>query len=128
VRSPARPPGAIGVERPCANIVIEWRTSSTKAIRLNTTREERTELTGVKGERGGASSIGLEKEWGRWSGPVWRRWSSGGPFIGAREGGGRRDDNADELAMLAVMAQTATGWLGQARGEGTARVQWRGGS
>jgi hypothetical protein len=50
------------------------------------------------------------------------------PFIGAREGGGRRDDNADELAMLAVMAQTATGWLGQARGEGTARVQWRGGS
>jgi hypothetical protein len=34
------------------------------------------------------------------------------PFIGAREGGGRRDGNADELAMLAVMAQTATGWLG----------------
>jgi hypothetical protein len=29
---------------------------------------------------------------------------------------------------MAVMAQTAMGWLGQAGGEGTARVQWRGGS
>jgi hypothetical protein len=30
--------------------------------------------------------------------------------------------------MLAVMEQTATGWLGQARGEGTAREQWQGGT
>jgi hypothetical protein len=45
------------------------------------------------------------------------------PFIGARggeKGGGTGD--ADELAMMAVMAQTATGWLGQAGGEGTARA------
>ena len=65
VRSPARPPGAIGVERPCARIVTEWRTSSTKAIRPNATREERTKLTGVKGGHGGASSIGLGKERGK---------------------------------------------------------------
>jgi hypothetical protein len=32
VKSPARPSGAIGVERPCARIVTEWRTSSTKTI------------------------------------------------------------------------------------------------
>jgi hypothetical protein len=38
------------------------------------------------------------------------RWGGGGE--------GRRDDNADELAMMAVMAQTATGWLGQAGGGG----------
>jgi hypothetical protein len=90
VRLPARPPGAIGVERPCARIVTEWRTSSTKAIRPNATREERTELTGVKGERGGASSIGLGKEWGRWPGLVWRRRSSCGPFY-RRPGGGREE-------------------------------------
>jgi hypothetical protein len=88
VRSPARPPGAIGVERSCARIVTEWRTSSTKAIRPNASREERTELTGVKGKRGGASSIELRKKWGRWPGLVWRRWSSGGPFY-RRPGGGK---------------------------------------
>jgi hypothetical protein len=88
VRSPARPPGAIGVERPCARIVTEWWTSSTKAIRSNATREERTELTGVKEERSGASSIELGKEWGRWPGLVWRRRSSGGPFY-RRPGGGK---------------------------------------
>jgi hypothetical protein len=49
------------------------------------------------------------------------------PFIGAREGEGREGTaSADELAMKAGMEQTATGWLWQARGEGTARVQWRG--
>jgi hypothetical protein len=50
------------------------------------------------------------------------------PFIGGR---GEREGgtvSADELAMMAVMEQTTTGWLGHARGEGTARVQWRGGS
>jgi hypothetical protein len=31
--------------------------------------------------------------------------------------------SADELAMMVVMAQTATGRLGQAGGEGTARAQ-----
>jgi hypothetical protein len=51
------------------------------------------------------------------------------PFIGDREGEGREGTtSADELAMMAGMEQTETGWLGQARGEGTARVQWRGGS
>jgi hypothetical protein len=51
------------------------------------------------------------------------------PFIGGQEGEGREGTaSADELAMMAGMEQTATGWLGQARGEGTARVQWRGGS
>jgi hypothetical protein len=51
------------------------------------------------------------------------------PFIGARKGEGREGTtSADEPAMMVVMEQTATGWLGQARGEGTARVQWRGGS
>jgi hypothetical protein len=38
------------------------------------------------------------------------------PFIGAREGEGSRDVNADKLTMMAVMAQTATGWLEQAGG------------
>jgi hypothetical protein len=51
------------------------------------------------------------------------------PFICAREGEGREGTtSADELAMMAGMEQTATRWLGQARGEGMARVQWRGGS
>jgi hypothetical protein len=51
------------------------------------------------------------------------------PFIGGREGDGREGTaSTDEPAMMAVMEQTATGWLGQARGEGTAWVQWRGGS
>jgi hypothetical protein len=36
-----------------------WRSSNTKSIRPKATREERTKLTGVKGKRGGASSIGL---------------------------------------------------------------------
>jgi hypothetical protein len=36
--------------------------------------------------------------------------------------------SADELAMMAGMEQKATRWLGQARGEGTAPVQWQGGS
>jgi hypothetical protein len=71
------------------------------------------ELTGVKGKRGGASSIGLEKARGGSS----RGWCGEGgaravPFIGAWKGEGRRDGNADELAMMVVMAQTATGWLG----------------
>jgi hypothetical protein len=51
------------------------------------------------------------------------------PFIDAWEGvGGWGTASADELAMMAGMEQTATRWLGQARGEGTARVQWWGGS
>jgi hypothetical protein len=51
------------------------------------------------------------------------------PFIGGREGEGREGTaSADEPAMMAVMEQTTTRRLGQARGEGTARVQWRGGS
>jgi hypothetical protein len=51
------------------------------------------------------------------------------PFIGGREGEGREGTaSADEPAMMAVMEQTATGWLGHARGEGTTWVQWRGGS
>jgi hypothetical protein len=44
----------------------------------------------VKGESGGASSIGLGKEWGRWPGLVWRRRSSCGPFY-RRPGGGREE-------------------------------------
>jgi hypothetical protein len=55
VRSSARPLGAIGVERPCARIVAEWRTSSTKAIRPKATIEERTKLTG-EGRDDGAES------------------------------------------------------------------------
>jgi hypothetical protein len=44
-------------------------------------------------------------------------------FIGGREGEGREGTaSADELAMMAGMEQTTMGWLGQARGEGTARV------
>jgi hypothetical protein len=119
VRSPARQPSALGGGDGCIAIVREWRSSNTKAIRLKATREARTKLTGVKGERSGASSIRLEKEWRRWPGLVWRKRSSGGPFIGAREGEGREGTtSADELAMMAGMEQTATGWLGQARGEG----------
>jgi hypothetical protein len=56
----------------------------------------------------------------RGSGRPFYRWSGRG-----KEGG---TAGADELAMMAVMEQTMTGWLGQARGEGTARVQWRRGS
>jgi hypothetical protein len=68
------------------------------------------------------------------SGRDGRGWCGGNgaravPFIGTREGEGREGTtSADEPAMMAVMDQTTTGWLGQARGEGTARVQWRGGS
>jgi hypothetical protein len=67
------------------------------------------------------------------SGGDGRGWCGGNgartvPFIGAREGEGREGTaSADELAMMAGMAQMATRWLGQARGEGTARVQWQGG-
>jgi hypothetical protein len=87
VRSPARPPGTIGVERPCARIVTEWRTSSTKAIRPNATREERTELTGVKGNAAALAQSGSGR-----SGGGGRGWCGEGgaravPFIGAREGG-----------------------------------------
>jgi hypothetical protein len=88
VRSPARQPSAIGGGDGCVAIVSEWRSSSTKLIRPKATKEERTKLTGVKGERGDASSIGLGEEWRRWSGLVWRKRSSGGPFY-RRPGGGR---------------------------------------
>jgi hypothetical protein len=128
VRSPARQPSAIGGGDGCIAIVRKWQSSNTKAIRLKATREARTKLTGVKGERGGASSIGLGKEWRRWSGLVWRKRSSSGPFYRRLGGGGEGTESADEPAMMAVTKQTTTGWLGQARGEGTARVQWRGGS
>jgi hypothetical protein len=128
VRSPARQPSAIGGGERCLAIVSVWRSSNTKSIRPKATREERTKLTGVKGKRGGASSIGLGEEWRRWLGLVWRKQSSGGPFIGTREGEGREGTtSADELAMMAGMELMATRWIGQARGEGTARVQWRGG-
>jgi hypothetical protein len=51
------------------------------------------------------------------------------PFIGGREGEGREGTASTvEPTVMAVMEQTATGWLEQARGEGTARVRWRGGS
>jgi hypothetical protein len=66
-----------------------WRSSSTKLIRPKATREGRTKLTGVTGRRGGASSIGLGEEWRRWSGLVWMKRSSGGPFY-RRLGGGRK--------------------------------------
>jgi hypothetical protein len=92
VRSPARQPSAIGGGGGCIAIVREWRSSNTKAIRLKATREARTKLTRVKGERGGASSIGLEEEWRRWPGLVWRKRSSGGPFY-RRPGGGRKGGN-----------------------------------
>jgi hypothetical protein len=59
VRSSARQPSAIGGGDGCIAIVSEWRSSSTKLIRPKATREERTKLTGVKGEHGGASSIAL---------------------------------------------------------------------
>ena len=49
VRSPARPPGAIGDEFVCVRLVTEWLTLRASAVRPNTTREERTELTEVKG-------------------------------------------------------------------------------
>jgi hypothetical protein len=50
---------------------------------------------------------------------VWRRRSSGGPFY-RRPGRGKGGEtaSADELAMMVVMAQTATGRLGQAGGGG----------
>jgi hypothetical protein len=94
VRSPARQPGAIGGEDGCIAIVSEWRSSSTKVIRPKAIREERTKLTGVKGERGGASSIGLGEEWRRWPGLVWRKRSSGGPFY-RRPGGGRKGGDGE---------------------------------
>jgi hypothetical protein len=70
VRSPARQPSAIGGGERCLAIVSVWWSSSTKVIRPKATREARTELTGVTGERGGASSIGLGEEWRRWPGLV----------------------------------------------------------
>jgi hypothetical protein len=128
VRSSARQPSAIGGGERCLAIVSVWQSSNTKSIGPKATREERTKLTGVKGKCGGASSIGLGEEWRRWPGLVWRKQSSGGPFIGAWEGDGRAGTaSADELAMMAGMGLMATRWLGQARGEGMARVKWRGG-
>jgi hypothetical protein len=128
VRSLARQPSAIGGGDGCVAIVSEWRSSSTKLIRPKATREGRTKHTVVKGERGGASTIGLGEVWRRWLGLVWRKWSSGGPFYRRPGGEGREGTaSADELAMMAGMEQTMTRWLGQARGERMARVQWRGG-
>jgi hypothetical protein len=92
VRSPARQPSAIGGGERCLAIVSVWRSSSTKVIRPKATREARTELTGVAGERGGASSIGLVEEWRRWSRLVWRKRSSGGPFYRRPGGGGKGGD------------------------------------
>jgi hypothetical protein len=105
VRSPARPPGAIGDEFVCVRLVTEWLTLRASAIRPNATREERTKLTGVKGGRGGASSIGLGKERGRWPRLVWRRQRRR-----ARHDGG---DGANGDGM----ARAGRG------GEGTARAQ-----
>jgi hypothetical protein len=94
VRSPARQLSTIGGGDGCIAIVRNWRSSNTRAIRLKATREARTKLTGVKGERGGASSIGLGKEWRRWPGLVWRKRSSGGPFY-RRPGGGRKGGDGE---------------------------------
>jgi hypothetical protein len=94
VRSPARQPSAIGGGDGCVAIVSEWRSSSTKLIRPKATNEERTKLTGVKGERGGVSSIVLGEEWRRWLGLVWRKRSSGGPFY-RRPGGGRKGGDGE---------------------------------
>jgi hypothetical protein len=86
VRSPTRQPSAKGGGERCLAIVSVWRSSSTKLIRPKATREGRTKLTRVTGRRGGASSIGLGEEWRRWTGLVWRKRSSGGPFY-RRPGG-----------------------------------------
>jgi hypothetical protein len=94
VRSPARQPSAIGGGDGCIAIVRKWRSSNTRAIQLKSTREARTKLTGVKGEHGGASSIGLGKEWRRWPGLVWRKRSSGDPFY-MRLGGGRKGGDGE---------------------------------
>jgi hypothetical protein len=89
-----RQPSAIGGGERCLAIVSVWWSSSTKVIRPKATREARTELNGVTGERGGASSIGLGEEWRRWSGLMWRKRSSGGPFY--RRPGGGREGGDDE--------------------------------
>jgi hypothetical protein len=86
--------GARGGGGGCIAIVRKWRSLNTKAIRLKATREARTKLTGVKGECGGASSIGLGGEWWRWPGLVWRKRSSGGPFY-RRQGGGRKGGDGE---------------------------------
>jgi hypothetical protein len=70
------------------------RSSNTKSIRPKATREEITKLTGVKGKRGGARSIGLGEEWRGWPGLVWRKRSSGGPFY-RRPGGGRKGGDGE---------------------------------
>jgi hypothetical protein len=94
VRSPARQPSAIGGGERCLAIVRVWGSSSTKVIRPKATREAGTKLTGVTGERGGASSIGLGEEWRRWPGLVWRKRSSGGPFYRC-PGGGRKGKDGE---------------------------------
>jgi hypothetical protein len=78
----------------CLAIVSVWWSSSTKVIRPKATREARTKLTGVKGERDGASSIRLKEEWRRWPGLVWRKRSSGDPFY-RRPGGGRKGGDGE---------------------------------
>jgi hypothetical protein len=50
-------------------------------------------LTGAKGERASSSSIGLGEEWRRWSGLVWRKRSSGGPFYRRPRGGRKGGDD-----------------------------------
>jgi hypothetical protein len=59
VKSPARPPIAIGDEQVCARLVTERRTLRARAIWSNATRERRTELTGEGRDGGGAGSIEL---------------------------------------------------------------------
>jgi hypothetical protein len=55
-------------------------------------------LTGVTGRCGGASSIGLGVEWRRWSGLVWRKRSSDGPFYRRLGGGGKGGDGEPRRA------------------------------
>jgi hypothetical protein len=97
-------------------------------IRPKATREGRTKLTGVKGDAAALAQLGSGRCGGDGQGWCGGNGARGVPFIGTREGEGREGTaSTDELAMMAGMEQRTTRWLGQARGEKTARVQWRGG-
>jgi hypothetical protein len=60
-------------------------------------RERARSHVGRRPTRPTSGGDGLGKEWGRWPGLVWRRWSSGDPFY-RRPGGGKGGGTATPMS------------------------------
>jgi hypothetical protein len=113
-------------------VLGSWQSGGPQALKQFDRKlpERREQSSPERGETTAPSLIELEGgEVGWLSSGVVEQGLGRTLFIGDREGEGREGTaSTDEPAMMAVMEQTATGRLGQARGEGTARVQWWGGT